>query len=142
VAVLDLEARRAGASYTVETLEALTRRHPDDLFWVMIGADNLLDFATWHRPERILALARLLVFPRGGLEPRLPVELAERAEIVVGFSAPVSSTDVRARLAAGELPVGLMPAAVLAYVEERGLYRHSPRPPAADPRRKASGSCP
>ena len=127
VRVLDLEARRGGVSFTVDTLELLVRERPDDAFLVMIGADNLAEFAAWQRPERILALARLLIFPRGG-EPRLSAALAGRAEVVHGFAAPVSATTVRALLAAGGRPDELVPAAVLDYIEAHGLYRTAPEP--------------
>ncbi len=130
VVVLDLEARRDGASYTVDTLETLARLHPGDSFLLMLGADNLRELATWRRPDRILALARLLVFPRGQWEPP-PAELAGSVDVVTGFAAPVSATDVRTLLAAGRRPLDLLPAAVLDYIETRGLYRPGGRPPGA-----------
>jgi len=139
VRVLDLEARREGPSFTADTLEELARAFPGDRFLVMIGADNLAEFATWQRPERILALATLLVFPRGAVAA-IPPALAGRAELVAGFADPVSATEVRSRLAAGGRPEGLVPAPVLDYIEARGLYRAAGRP--APPRPgEARGRC-
>jgi nicotinate-nucleotide adenylyltransferase len=140
VRVLDVEACRSGPSFTADTLETLTRDSPGDRFFVMIGGDNLAEFSAWQRPERILALARLLVFPRGG-EAALPPALAGRAEVVTGFADPVSATEVRALLAAGARPVDLLPAAVLDYIEARGLYRAAGRPAVPPPGGEARGRC-
>lgn len=123
VTVLDWEARRPGPSYTCETVERLAATHPEDELLVMLGADNLTEFFTWRRPERILALSRLLVFPRAGTPPDLPPAAAARATVVDGFAAPVSATEVRAQLAAGRLPRDLVPAAVLDYIVAQRLYR-------------------
>src|SRR5207248_2186124 len=73
-----LEADRGGLSYTVNTLEALRRTISGDLFF-LLGQDSLDDFARWREPERIVALARLVVVPRGpGSVSRLPARLRRR----------------------------------------------------------------
>ena len=69
-----LEVERGGVSFTVDTLEHLTRQ-ARDLYFVM-GQDSLDDFSTWRDPERIARLARLVVVPRGdGRSPRVRPEL-------------------------------------------------------------------
>ncbi len=124
--VLDVEALREGPSYTVDTLETLVRAHPGDAWRLAVGSDNLPGFATWRRPERLLALAELVVFPRGPGPVTVPPELSARTRVVADFAQPVSSTAVRAALAAGQRPLALVPGAVLDYVDAHGLYR--PRP--------------
>lgn len=126
VSVLDLEICRPGVSYSVETLEELVRRHPGERWRVLLGADSLADFSRWHRPQRMLELADLVVFPRGGRPVAVPPALAGRVEVVEGFAAPVSSRAVRAALAAGKRPRGDLPPAVLAYIEAHGLYGLAP----------------
>lgn len=137
VEVSAFEAGRSGPSYTVETLEALARRHPGDVWRLLVGADNLAEFCRWRRPERLLELADLLVFPRGDHPVVLPGALGPHATVVTGFTCPAASTAVRAALAAGQRPVALLPPAVLDYIERHGLYAGAA---AADGREGAS--CP
>ena len=127
--VSDVEVRRGGASYTADTLAELREARPgDELTWIA-GGDMALSLPGWHEPERILSLARFAVAERQ--ETRR--EEIERAlsdltgkDSVVFFDMPridVSSSEVRARVAAGRPVRWLVPDAVARYVEERGLYR-------------------
>ncbi|MHB8078785.1 MAG: nicotinate (nicotinamide) nucleotide adenylyltransferase [Candidatus Krumholzibacteriia bacterium] len=122
VEVSDFELRRPGPSYTVDTLEALARRHPGEAWRLLVGADNLEEFRAWRRPERLLELADLLVFPRGDAGVALPPALTRHATVVTGFACPAASTAVRAALAAGRGPVASVPPAVLEYIARHGLY--------------------
>jgi nicotinate-nucleotide adenylyltransferase len=102
--------------YTVDALEAYGYEEP--IF--LIGADQLADFPTWKRPERVLELARLGVATRPGyaLEPS-----SDRIE---AFEIPphdVSSTLVRERVRRGEPIEGLVVPEVAAYIAQHGLYR-------------------
>ncbi|HXH84759.1 MAG TPA: nicotinate (nicotinamide) nucleotide adenylyltransferase, partial [Candidatus Tectomicrobia bacterium] len=63
-AVSDLELRRAGPSYTVDTLEALAVT--GDALTLLLGSETFLDLLAWREPRRIAALARLAVVPRTG----------------------------------------------------------------------------
>lgn len=130
-AILTAELERSGPSFTVDTLEALHRAEPDEDLALLIGADSLASLALWRAPERILALARLLVAPRAGLGAAelervargLPPPLvgALRAEGLAMEEAPYSSTAIRAALRRGEQPAGLRPE-VAAEIRARGLY--------------------
>ncbi|HTP51556.1 MAG TPA: nicotinate (nicotinamide) nucleotide adenylyltransferase [Anaeromyxobacteraceae bacterium] len=98
---------------TARTLEHLVERHPRRRFALVIGADILATTDKWYRFDRVRELARIIVVGRAGHEgppgaPALPA---------------VSSTEVRERLGRGEDVSALVPARVLAYVKERGLYR-------------------
>ena len=98
---------------TVDTLEFLRARHPDARFMLVIGSDILKDLPHWKDFDRIQQMARVLVLYRAGYP----------AEGVVGPPlAVVSSTEIRERLARGELPSDLVPARVLAYAREHHLY--------------------
>ncbi len=124
--VLELEGRRAGPSYTVDTIDSLVRRFPAGTrFRLLVGADMYQDFNTWKDWERILDMAQLLVAARPGFELTPPAALADRTDEVLALDAPelnVSSTAIRAALAADEKPVGLPPN-VTAYIRDHGLYR-------------------
>jgi nicotinate-nucleotide adenylyltransferase len=126
-AVSDLESRRPGPSYTVETLRAMRRRHPRHELVLVLGADSLADLRGWRDPQAILGLARIAVAPRppGGGRPRLRWPAGARGR-VTRLDCPlldVSSSDLRARARRGESLRYLVPDAVAAYVRRRRLYR-------------------
>ena len=102
-------------------------RFPDPL--LLIGADELIDFPTWKEPDEVLRLARLGVatrpgYPRDRLDATL--EQLARPDRVFFFQidpVPVSSREIRQRVARGESIAGLVPEAVARAIAEYGLYR-------------------
>jgi len=110
---------------TVDSLQELSLEDPVFL----IGADELVSFATWKEPGRVLELARLGVatrpgFPRERLERALAsLPAPDRVEVFEIEPLPVSSSGIRERVGRGEPIDGLVPAAVAAEIERRGLYR-------------------
>ena len=121
----DLELRRAGPSYTVDTLRELAARHPGAELVLLIGADNLREIPGWREPEGILALARVAVLSRDGAT--VPPDSPIPATSVAVTRVDVSATEVRRRAAAGETIRYLVPDAVRALIERGGLYRELPR---------------
>jgi nicotinate-nucleotide adenylyltransferase len=124
--ISDIELRRSGPTYTADTLEALAGERLDDEFYFIIGADALADLPNWHEPERIVAHAVLAVTPRDAQEASAAAldipGITPRIEL---FSMPridLSSTDIRARVAAGKSIRYLVPDGVWHYVRESGLY--------------------
>jgi nicotinate-nucleotide adenylyltransferase len=110
---------------TVELLRA--ERFDDPVF--VVGADQFRHFLAWSEPEEVLQRTRLAVATRPGF-PRSELEDVReqlgRPERVLFFEIepnPAASTDVRARVAAGEPLDDLVPTAVARLIEERGLYR-------------------
>jgi nicotinate-nucleotide adenylyltransferase len=110
---------------TVDALEARGLERP--VF--VIGADELVDFARWKEPERVLELADLAVatrpgFPRDQLaEAVASLPSPHQVRVFELEPLPVSSSEIRARAARGE-PIGdLVPPAVAAEIERLGLYR-------------------
>ncbi len=99
---------------TARTLEHLRAKHPTLGFALVIGTDVLPETSKWHRWDRVQELARIVVVGRQG-HP----EGAEGRPLL----PPVSSTDIRARVARGEDVSALVPRRVCEYIEERGLYR-------------------
>ncbi len=110
------------------TVELLRAEHFDDPVFVM-GADQFRGFLAWSEPDELLERTRIAVatrpgFPRDELDGVL--ERLDRPERVTFFEIepnPAASTDVRARVAAGEPFDGLVPPAVARLIGERGLYR-------------------
>jgi len=120
-----LELRRAGRSYTVDTLLELRQTLGDgvSLFWI-IGADNVAEMATWHRPDRILELATVVVVRRPGVVPdRADPALTRRMQFVETPLVGISSTDVRRRVREGRSIRYLVPREVEDYIYKHGLYR-------------------
>lgn len=87
----------------------------------LIGADEYLDFSSWKEPDAVLELARLGVATRPGFD--LPPPASERILVFEIAPVPVSSSQIRGRVALGESIDGLVPPAVAAEIAGRGLYR-------------------
>jgi nicotinate-nucleotide adenylyltransferase len=119
--VSTIELESATPSYTVETLRRLRAKRPGSRWYLLLGADSLDEFHTWHEPEAIAALATLVVAARPGAGGR-----RRRRKGVVLLENPgidVSSTMVRARARAGRSLRYLVPDPVAAYVARHRLYR-------------------
>lgn len=122
--VSDLEIRRGGLSYTLDTLEYLSEENPDDRFSLILGSDSLKSFDRWHRPEQILKLADLLVFRRpGSVSPDVPSYVAKRLSYSDAPLLEISATEIRRRCADGRSIRYLVPAPVAAIIDAHNLYR-------------------
>ncbi|HOT98268.1 MAG TPA: nicotinate (nicotinamide) nucleotide adenylyltransferase [bacterium] len=123
--VSELELRRGGKSYTVETLRVLKKKYRlerEDLFLV-IGGDNLADFVQWRDPEEISRLCRVAVAdrPESDYTGRIPPYLTDVVRIDTPLMA-VSSTDIRKRLREGRSIRYLVPSTVERYIRLQQLY--------------------
>ena len=141
------EIERGGKSYTVDTLADLRTEMRSRPLALLAGADAFLGLPSWHQWEALFDLAHVVVIPRPGiaLESRLTEPLASQwhkrltsdAEVLRTTTAgsiyvqpvtaqPISSTAIRAALACGHARsvefAGLLPAAVMAYIESHHLY--------------------
>jgi nicotinate-nucleotide adenylyltransferase len=145
------EVLRSGRSYTVPTLEELRNEEPSRPLALIVGADAFLGLPTWHRWREVFSLAHVVVVGRPGvtiadaLPPALADEWSQRrcldaaalgqaaagSVLVQAVTAhPISASAIRAQLARGADGVaavrGLLPAAVLAYIDRNQLYRSRP----------------
>ena len=109
-------------SYTIDTLNALQKKFPDDEFYLVTGADNWVIFDRWRNSEEILAKYHLLVYPRLGYDVVIPEELRDRVTLVDAPIIELSSTLVRERLAKGLSVRYYVPDEVLGYIERNKLY--------------------
>jgi len=115
-----LEAGRR-VSYSISTIEKLRASlAPEDELFFLIGADAFAEIRTWRRWRDVIRLVDFIVVTRPGHSYRVPP--GARVHTLETVALPVSSSQLRARLAAGEAP-GEIPPEVLAYIRERGLYR-------------------
>ncbi len=122
----DVELRREGPSYTIDTVEALRRRLPGATLFLVLGQDQYTRLPTWHRWRELLSAVTLAVAGRGGAPPQPPPELVAVWHRIVVLDLPpvaVSSTAVRAAAAAGADLRALVGDAVAGYIDRHGLYR-------------------
>ncbi len=110
------EVRRAGPSYTVDTLRELRADGHEDIVLVL-GSDALADMPNWREPEEIRRLARVVIAEK---EPGVGTGGFERVEMPL---LRVSSTEIRRRVAEGRPIRYLVQEAVERLIGERGLYR-------------------
>jgi nicotinate-nucleotide adenylyltransferase len=141
--VCDLELRRPGLSYTVDTLIALEERGELHL---LIGSETFLDLLSWKEPARVARLARLVVVPRSrtDFDPEAPAAqkvlsalglpgfvapgggAAPAPLLVAAPSLPISASDLRRRAREGRSLAYRMPGAVAAYLRDHRLYGGTP----------------
>lgn len=126
--VSELELRRGGTSYTVDTLAELQAQHADHELFLLIGADSLTDLPHWREPARILELATVAAVNRGrsaadleAIVPQLPAA-AGRVSLVQMPAVDISATDLRGRAAAGRSIRYLTPRPVEEYIRQHRLY--------------------
>ncbi len=124
--VLEIEGRKDGPSYTIDTLAKLQRMYPPgSTFHLLIGGDSFQDFPLWKDWEGILDRATLLVAARPGADTEAPPEFEGRNVPVRWLDLEpkdVSSTEIRRRVAAGESLSDLVSPAIEAYIRDHALY--------------------
>jgi nicotinate-nucleotide adenylyltransferase len=119
----EVEVRRGGVSYTVDTLRALQVERPGDEWVWIVGEDQMVRLPQWAEPEALARLAEFAVYGRPGcLRAAAPPIPGLRVTRVEGPEWAISSTEVRARLRRGEDVAGLLPDKVIEYIRENGLY--------------------
>ncbi|HEV8474678.1 MAG TPA: nicotinate-nucleotide adenylyltransferase [Methylomirabilota bacterium] len=141
--VSDMELRRTGPSYTVDTLQALAR--PGERLFLIVGSETFLDLLSWREPRRVAQLARIVIVPRVGSPFDADSEAAQKVlrEIGVegGFvrveddavpergvivshaaSMPISASELRRRVREGRSLAFRLPPVVLDYIRAHGLY--------------------
>jgi nicotinate-nucleotide adenylyltransferase len=129
LAVSDIEASRPGPSYTVDTLQELHAKEPNNELFLILGGDVAAGLSQWRAPERVVALATpAIVNRRGTARARAAAAVDDLSGEVHArfFSMPsigVSSTMIRRRVRAGQPIRYLVPDAVAAYIEAKGMYR-------------------
>ncbi|PLX99532.1 MAG: nicotinate-nicotinamide nucleotide adenylyltransferase [Desulfuromonas sp.] len=143
--VSDLEARRSGKSYSVDTLEILSLEHPEHSYTFIMGLDSFRDLSSWHQWARLFEFAHLVVVSRPGIPVEAPLELLpvairdqfcydcpssllrHRSGKTVLFLTEtyldISSTRLREMVAARQSIRYLVPPVVEAFIEQHALYR-------------------
>lgn len=139
----DLEGRRGGTSFSVDTLKQLHAQYPDHEFFFIMGLDSFREISLWRNYQQLFELAHIVVTARpgfsGSVQQLLPVAIADRfcydsqskkLQYDKGFSVIVvdhtchaaSSTEIRQRVADHRSIEGSVPAAVISYINNQQLY--------------------
>ena len=131
--ISDLELRRTGKSYTVDTIHVLKDAYPGDELFLIIGSDMLLSFDRWYRWQEILSLCSLLVLSRE--DEISPLALRAYANDMLGLAEgegyqilnltpmELSSTYIRETCKQGGDVSQFLTDAANAYIKEKGLYQ-------------------
>lgn len=109
-------------SYTINTLNTLSQKFPDDEFALVIGADNWAIFNRWRNADEIIARHEIYVYPRRGYEIAIPDELKDRVKALDSPLIEISSTMVREKLSRGDNLSFYLPDDVYQYILEHNLY--------------------
>ena len=132
IVISDVELRRGGASYTADTVAALSALA--DTIVVYCGTDMLLTLDEWHDAPRLMRSAEFVCMQRED-DARFAEAIKEKIEylekeygarILLIPDTPIetSSSEIRARVSRGESIEGMVPEGVAAYIAAHGLYKH------------------
>ena len=143
VVIDEQEIHRQNGSYTIDTIRAVrAETGPEASITFVMGADQLLHLNTWNEWRNLFDLAHICAASRPGfdmntLPPEVAREFSRRTAppsqlretphgltfLALNLAVDVSATEIRFLLAQGERPQGLLPAAVLDYIEQHNLYK-------------------
>ncbi len=141
LSVSDIELERDdGPSYTIDTMETLSRVFTEHRLLFVMGMDSLRDLSGWYRSGELVNRFDFLVYPRPGVRIPSSVELnphfgprntKKLLDAVVDLPLlPISATAVRAAVARGGSLAGLVSDGIVDYIRKARLYRpSSPAPP-------------
>lgn len=125
----DLELRREGRSYTVDTLTELAALFPNDELFLIMGTDMFLSLHRWYRPDEICRLASIVCVGRDGTDSAVLLEQADhlrqdlgaRVHLADNRVLQMSSTTVR-RMLFFNCAEAYLPLRVLDYIRKNHLY--------------------
>ena len=112
--VSDIEARRDGASYTIDTVRSMIKEMPNAEISLIIGSDILKETRLWKDFAELEKMARIIVIPRPG---------GENPPAARFFLPDISSTEIRRRLKSGEDVLPFLSRRVLEYIRRHKLYQ-------------------
>ena len=128
--VSDIELKRAGPSYTVDTIAELRENLDGAELFFITGTDAMNDLYRWHEPKRLLQSCQFIVATRQGapldellIAEKFTAEERRHIHVLMTPHLEISSSVIRMRIRAGLSVRYLVPRAVEEYIERRGLYR-------------------
>ncbi len=120
--VSDIEIKRGGVSYTIDTINQMLERFPSYNFYLLIGADQFKNFHLWREPDEIVKKVQLIVFNRPGFD--IPESrFSPFAKFIAVPNIDVSASAIRFKVRNGKSIKYLVPPEVEEYIYANGLYR-------------------
>ena len=133
-AISTLELEREGTTYTADTLNYLTKKHPDTLYYYIVGADSLFSMQNWMDPQTIFLLSTIIVAGRDttNVEVENHIEYLNKTfgAHILQLSMPnieISSRIIRERIAENKTIRYYIPDEVIAYIKKNSLFATIPR---------------
>ena len=122
--VSDIELKRDGLSYTVETLRELKELYKNSEIYFLTGSDVLDEITTWKNPEEVYKLAKIVIGIRPGFDKFNPEDHFAKKSIIVDITGmDISSTQIREKVRKGESIKYLVPSKVEEYIKKKNLYK-------------------
>lgn len=120
----DVEIKRGGKSYTIDTLRYFRRQYPADTqFFFILGYDSFADLHRWHQINELLKITSFIVINRPGFKPVNPKIPKSKVFWTTMPGLEISSSYLRRAIISGKTIKYLIPDPVLAYIKENNLYQ-------------------
>lgn len=121
ISTVDID--RPGPTYTVDTLSDLQSAHKDSELFFITGADSLNTIQSWKDFDLLWSMAKFVGVNRPGHSLEVPKSPPGAIALLDISALPISSTQIRAKVDAGESLAGLVPDAVADYIRDNNLYQ-------------------
>ena len=121
----DIEIKRGGASYTIDTIKTLVKKYGKDTnLYFIIGADAFLEINSWASPDALLKMCKFIVTTRPGYDIEKAKQVFRKhTEIMEITHLEISSSDIRKRIKSGVPIKYLLPKRVGNYIQKHKLYK-------------------
>lgn len=118
----DVEFDMPFPSYSIDTLNELSRMFPEHTFSLLIGSDNAVVFDKWKNYPGILEKYNVLVYPRRGYDFETVAQRFSQMKLLPTPFYDISSTDIRSAIAQNQPVDQWLEPEVIAFIKENGLY--------------------
>ncbi len=122
--ISDIELKREGKSYTIDTLSQLKKLYKDSGLFFLLGSDAIDEFPTWKEPDKIFQKVKVVIALRPGFDRINPENRFVKKSLVIPINGlNISSTQVRERVRQGKSIRYLVPRGVEEFIRSKKLYR-------------------
>lgn len=118
----DFELSLPRPSFTIDTLAALSQKHPEHEFYLIIGGDNWDAISRWKDHEKIIANHKIVIYPRLDNRLTIPTRLKNTIEVLDSPIIDISSTFIREGLEEGKNMRPFLDVEVNDYIHSKKLY--------------------
>ena len=121
----DIEIKRGGASYTIDTIKAFAKKYGKDVnLYFIIGADAFLEINSWASPDALLKMCKFIVTTRPGYNIKKAKRVFKKCTETMDITyLEISSSDIRKRIKSGVPIKYLLPKSVENYIQKHKLYK-------------------